>query len=291
MIERRNEATRIDRDLAEQSKTASTSLAAARLALDVLETDLALADASGDEAQLAKLGAARPGASERVQVADAALERAERARRGLAARRKAIDSEIEVSASTVAGALHEIQRAALAALREDLRRAIIGEFPGGLAAALRGAHMLRAAVRVPNEDMLSEIRIRDPLSPGAPVLRLIDGAKNYSAAREADFENLSEAWREVPELRALFDQLAPIALLEREFAAISRQVRDVRQRELLAAPPKPQPAPQRAPQPDVARMSNEEYRAYRASQVNASRTHPPFDPAAEKWRQLPGQTL
>jgi hypothetical protein len=293
LIDRRREADGLDRDLALQERTAAEGVKHARGALDTIETDLALARRGGDQAQIDETIAARSGASEKVQSTEINLERVQRARRGLATRRSTLDDEIERADPAVADALQTVRQTVITAWREELRSSIAGPGPG-LIAALRTGYALNAAIGVPSRDLLNEISIKDPCSPAVPVRRLLDGARNFSAPADGEFiekaEDLVMSWRDVPDLAALHELLAPIGTLAHEIGMIARKVRDTRERERdhLTTPQAPK-TPQRAPQPDLAAMSADEYRAHRAAEVNASRVYRPFDPSEHNYGGIRGR--
>jgi hypothetical protein len=235
LIAHRRDVDRVDAELDQQARIAASEAARAAEGFDTIESELALADAEGDEVRFAALTKECEQQREAGGKARAEVERIARARRGLVTRRAAIDDEIEAADSGVAAALQCIREAALLAWREDLRRAV-----AELAEVLRAGHAIRDALNVPDRGLLDEISIRDPASGPSPVRRLIiDGRLNYSAAAGGEFidepEDLRSTWRGVPELRALNELLAPLGAIEREVTSIAGRVRARKDLERRAA--------------------------------------------------------
>jgi hypothetical protein len=131
---------------------------------------------------------------------------------------------------------------------DELRRALIGDFPGGLIAALRLCHATQKAIGVPDPGLLDGLRLHDPESfedrAAFPVRLLLDGSRSFvgvGASGRGHAEDLSNSWAHHAELIALHAQLGPLVQIERELRVLEHQAADRADRERLFSAPRPRP--------------------------------------------------
>ena len=255
----------------EPSLARAADLAAAEH--DRAETDLSLAtDENFDE-----LTQRRDAAAIAAGEARGALNLVRRRQRGIDAKLVEVLAVIEA-----AEAVAERGRPAFRAeLRARYRQHLLLPAVAELARVLRTAFTIEGALPASGLSILLKgIIVPDIIpQPGRPVPYLLQEHRTWLDDEVAlAGDHLGELGDD-PEMVALHEMLRPLGQTERAAALIVRDVQKKRHLEeetaRLSAPP--QPRPKAPPDPTLA-MSDEEYRAYRAAEVNANRVYPAPSP-------------
>ena len=207
LLDRRRSDDLVDAEKAATERAVSAEVERAGQSLEVIEVELAIADADGNEATHRQLTAERSTAYETAAKAREVLATAQRTRRGVANRRATLEDEIAASAHAVAGAVHEVRQTVLAVWREKLHRALTGAIEGGLVAVLREGWACHSAIGAPDRVFL-ELEIRDPLrfAAGFGTRMMLADRRNFMASPDGrTAEDLSASWRADPVLRAIYE--------------------------------------------------------------------------------------
>jgi hypothetical protein len=247
-LKQRREAAGIGTSRAAADEATKETAAKAQRELDALELAVGLADNRGDEAEFARLNAARKVAAEAASAADDEVARTLRRQRAAVTMIADIDKELMLMAAPVAETMAAVRRDIRQLCHDALRRALIGDFPGGLIAALRLCHATQKAIGVPDPGLLDGLRLHDPESfedrAAFPVRLLLDGSRSFvgvDASGRGRVEDLATSWADHAELIALHAQLGPLVQIERELRVIETQAADRADRERLFSAPRPRP--------------------------------------------------
>jgi hypothetical protein len=240
---------------------------AAASAYERAETDLTVAT---DENFITLTGLRNEARAE-VEWARADLETNRRRQRGIASKLMEAEAAIE--------AAHPEWRHFFALFQEELRTrfgrhlaAALAGSAGGIVRALRLAYAIEDALGSKCLGELRDLRIRNPAARLGEVPYLLNGHQAWlddaSANAAGDDLRLFEGDAAIAALHKL---LAPLGRIETAAAAVMRTIQARHAREVAAAPRPPVPAP---PPDPVHAMTDEEYRAHRAAEIDRARLYP-----------------
>jgi hypothetical protein len=262
---------------------AARAVAASAERLEAAETDLALAT----EENFPALRKARDDARTAAEQAQAERDAVGRRRRGLAARLADADDAIEAALREFRAPMAEFRVEAASQLRAAMIRSLADFLD-----VLEIAHALKHAGALDSAAIngLKEVRIPDIAAPrGAPIgspLYLLSGPGQVGGAQlvagnfafsEVDGIIAPRDLADFGENRELAELIAALAPLGRAEVAATTRMRTRQFGNVRTVPTAP--APQARPRDDdeitrEAAMTDDEYRARRAAEINKNREYP-----------------